>query len=337
MLLGETKQVIMLQNIRSLTKNFDELTLEIASLKEKPIAICLTETWLKDEFSSNIFHIDGYDELVTSNREKRGGGVAIFVQNKFNVKIRGSLNLNNIQAVSVYFSIGTKKLSMTCVYIPPNATTIATFDVLSTYLEQHISDPQSLHVLCGDFNVSFLSKGNKKSYLREMTQTFDLKLVSENLITRETKNSSSYIDLFFTNFESEVTSQRTKITDHYSLLLKLKNKTNLETENNFFQSRNWAKLENPLLQEKISFVLWQRLKQIDSTEKEINDEFKCSQRTVQEALDHYLPKTTRKHVQKIWIDNEVKNAAEKKKCCGRMHSKLNQYRPVTNTNNSAGR
>ena len=99
MLLGETKQVIMLQNIRSLTKNFDELTSEIASLKEKPIAICLTETWLKDKFSSNIFHIDGYDELVTSNREKRGGGVAIFVQNKFNVKIRGSLNLNNIQAV----------------------------------------------------------------------------------------------------------------------------------------------------------------------------------------------------------------------------------------------
>ena len=34
---------------------------------------------------------------------------------------------------------------------------------------------------------------------------------------------------------------------------------------------------------------------------------------MQEALDHYLPKTTRKHVQKIWIDNEVKNAAAKKK------------------------
>ena len=54
-------------------------------------------------------------------------------------------------------------------------------------------------------------------------------------------------------------------------------------------------------------------KKIDSTEKEVNDKFKCSQRTVQEALDQYLPKTTRKHVQKTWIDNEVKNAAAKKK------------------------
>ena len=179
---------------------------------------------------------------------------------------------------------------MTCDYIPPNATTIATFDVLSTYLEQQINNPQSLHVLCGDFKVNFLSKGNKQSYLRALTQTFNLKLVSENLITRETRYSSSYIDLFFTNFESEVTRQRTKIIDHYSFFLKLKNKTNLETEFNFFQSRNWAELENPFLQEKISFIIWQRLKQIDLTEREINDKFKCSQRIVQEAFDHYLPK-----------------------------------------------
>ena len=75
--------------LRSLTKNFDELTLEISSLKEKPIAICLTETWLKDKFSSNIFHIDGYGELVKSNREKRGRGVAIFVQKKSMLKYVG--------------------------------------------------------------------------------------------------------------------------------------------------------------------------------------------------------------------------------------------------------
>ena len=34
---------------------------------------------------------------------------------------------------------------------------------------------------------------------------------------------------------------------------------------------------------------------------------------MQEALDHYLPKKTRKHAQNIYIDNEVKNAAAKKK------------------------
>ena len=43
------------------------------------------------------------------------------------------------------------------------------------------------------------------------------------------------------------------------------------------------------------------------------NKFKCSQRILYEALDQYLPKKTRKHAQKIWIDNEVKNAAAKKK------------------------
>ena len=86
MFLGENKQVIMLQNIHSLTKNFDELTLEIASLKEKPIATCPTEKWLKDKFSSNIFHIDGYDELVTSNREKKVDVLQILYKKKLMLK-----------------------------------------------------------------------------------------------------------------------------------------------------------------------------------------------------------------------------------------------------------
>ena len=93
-------------------------------------------------------------------------------------------------------------------------------------------------VRCGDFNVNFLSERNKQSYLRELTQTFDLKLVTENLITRETKNSSSSIDLFFTNFESDVTRQRTKIIEHYLLFIELENKTILETEFNFLNQEN---------------------------------------------------------------------------------------------------
>ena len=92
-----------------------------------------------------------------------------FFTKKNNFKKRGSLNLNNIQAVSVYFSIGTKKLSMTCVYISPNNTTIATFDTLSTYWDHYVSDPRSLHGQCGDFHVIFLSQGNKQFYVREMT------------------------------------------------------------------------------------------------------------------------------------------------------------------------
>ena len=45
---GKTvKKWILLQNIRSLTKNFDEFKFFISQTEVEPVAICLTEAWLK--------------------------------------------------------------------------------------------------------------------------------------------------------------------------------------------------------------------------------------------------------------------------------------------------
>ena len=45
---GKTaKEWLLFQNIRSLTKNFDELKFFINQIEVEPVAICLTETWLK--------------------------------------------------------------------------------------------------------------------------------------------------------------------------------------------------------------------------------------------------------------------------------------------------
>ena len=38
---------VCLQNIRSLTKNFVEFKIFISQKEVEPVAICLTETWLK--------------------------------------------------------------------------------------------------------------------------------------------------------------------------------------------------------------------------------------------------------------------------------------------------
>ena len=61
---------IMLQNIRSLTKNFDDLQVLLESIKEKPSAICLTETWLKEVHPTKSMFQEGYRPLVNINRKK---------------------------------------------------------------------------------------------------------------------------------------------------------------------------------------------------------------------------------------------------------------------------
>ena len=68
---GKTaKDWILLQNIRSLTKIFDEFKIFISQTEVEPVAICLTETWLKSSFESDCFSLQNYLKIETSNRKK---------------------------------------------------------------------------------------------------------------------------------------------------------------------------------------------------------------------------------------------------------------------------
>ena len=53
------KNSILLQNIRSLSKNFDEFKTFLGSEKQA-IAICLTETWLKPTDNKQFFNLANY-------------------------------------------------------------------------------------------------------------------------------------------------------------------------------------------------------------------------------------------------------------------------------------
>ena len=76
------KEWILLQNFRSLTKSFDEFKVFISQTEVEPLAICVTETWLKNSFESECFSLQNYLKIETSNRKKRGGGVGLFCTQK---------------------------------------------------------------------------------------------------------------------------------------------------------------------------------------------------------------------------------------------------------------
>ena len=69
---------LLLQNIRSITKNFSELETFLAETSE-PEVIALTEIWLPKSPTHDYFSLKNYQNLVVANREKRGGGVAFYV------------------------------------------------------------------------------------------------------------------------------------------------------------------------------------------------------------------------------------------------------------------
>ena len=84
------KKTILLQNITSLSNNFDKFKIFQESEKQA-IAICLTETWLKPTDNKQISNLANYSSLFSSERKKRGGGVGIFVNCAAEAKLHAKL------------------------------------------------------------------------------------------------------------------------------------------------------------------------------------------------------------------------------------------------------
>ena len=87
----------VLQNIRSVSKNLEELEVYINSMSQKPEVVCLTETWLNPSYNNNCFSLNEYQTIIPSNREKRGGGVAFFLKININGQIVKKLETSSVQ------------------------------------------------------------------------------------------------------------------------------------------------------------------------------------------------------------------------------------------------
>ena len=156
----------VLQNIRSVSKNLDEFEVYINSMSQKPEVVCLTETWLNLSYNNNCFSLNGYQTIIASNCKKRGGGVAFFLKNNINCQIVKKLETNSVQLLTVAIKT-IEEIWFSCFYMPPNCTNEANFLTVERYLDSLMVDPETKHVLCGDFNVHFLINSKKSRKLKK--------------------------------------------------------------------------------------------------------------------------------------------------------------------------
>ena len=56
--------------MRLLPRNFDEFNVYLNTVELKPDLVCITETWLSEQNSSEIFNLDGYHPLLVVSRKK---------------------------------------------------------------------------------------------------------------------------------------------------------------------------------------------------------------------------------------------------------------------------
>ena len=103
----------MLQNIRSIYKNLDQLQFLVNSLDSLTLAVCLTETWIYEEYDTACLQLDGYQKIGTVSRGvkgNRGGGVGIFLKNKVKFETVSKYTSNECQILTLKFCYNNLKV-----------------------------------------------------------------------------------------------------------------------------------------------------------------------------------------------------------------------------------
>ena len=153
---------ILMLNIRSLRRNFDNFIAHFYNYVESFSCIIFTETWLSED-RDRIFNIPGF-YCCNLYRNHHGGGIEIYIKNCIQSKILENFtvinNLFEMLSVELLFC-GCKFLLMT-IYHPPTSCSkknVEFVDFFTSYLHDLIELKLPL-IIAGDTNLNLLNPSN---------------------------------------------------------------------------------------------------------------------------------------------------------------------------------
>ena len=212
-------------NIRSLPKNFDQLSVFLGRLDHKFSVIILLETWLTDD-NKDLYSIPGYSSHHIVRNNKNGGGVSLFVSDEFHFKFLPQFSKVSSHLESLFvrleLSKSTKPIFIGGIYRPPGFNDFNLFiDDLNQYFNS--SDLKSKNIILGgDFNVNILNDSNSKcrDFLNNMYSNSFLPLINKPTRISLNQNNncrSTLIDHIWTNMNEVFISGiiKSNISDHF--------------------------------------------------------------------------------------------------------------------------
>lgn len=207
---------------------------------------CFTETWLDDKISDEEVAIPGY-EIIRRDRNRRGGGVAVYIKEMFVYEKVIYLYQQDIENVWVKIQLPKQSdILINCIYRPPDAT--------AEYFNVFVNNITSAEILnlpiiiLGDFNIDY---SDPDSNLGNRLQIFEDIYQFKQLITnptRETINSSTIIDHIFTNTIHKHSASgivKTTLSDHYMIYTIFK-ATKQPKQERIIQLRNYKNFNESL-------------------------------------------------------------------------------------------
>lgn len=215
---------ILHQNIRSISKNIDEMDVYLSQINTDFECIVFTETFQINDLG--LFCRNGYGLIYNNGGINKNDGVVVFLKNNLEYKSNiVSLDVWNIIEIEIKISKNENVL-ITAVYRPPSTSLDSFVQNWSGYLEKIKNYEFKHHILIGDFNIDILVEDQEISsnYLNVLSEYNYVSMI--NKATRVQNNSSSCLDHIFLNTKSECVREeslpiiiKSGITDHFSTVL----------------------------------------------------------------------------------------------------------------------
>ena len=146
----------MCLNIDSLLGHIDKLRILLD--QEKPHIMCLNETKLDLSISVSLVNVDNY-QIVRNDRDRHGGGVAVYVHDSTSYKIGSDLMPDNLEVVTLQIANSKfKPFIVTSLYRPPGKP-VSYFNDMEALSASFDSDNKEA-IIMGDTNCDFLDSSN---------------------------------------------------------------------------------------------------------------------------------------------------------------------------------
>lgn len=292
---------LLLTNARSLNNKFDEL--ELVAKDNGADIICVTETWMNSEIPDSVATFSGYlDPIRNDRKEKRGGGVLIYV--KDSIKTKHWEELYDEEFETLWLTVHPPKLprSISCViigivYHPPKANSFNLYKHICSSLDHILNiHPQAGIILSGDFN-HFKDSQIKNIY--KMTQVIDFN-------TRGNK----ILDKIFTNLDQLYNTPKSFAplgkSDHSVIMYCPTTQPNYKHPiTKTILRRSGDANGKAFFVNEMKQINWKPLYDLNYC----NDKFHFFMSSIQNLLDYYLPYVEVKvnSTDKPWINSNYKD------------------------------
>ena len=235
-------------NIRSLPRKIEQLRAIL--LGSNIDVITLSETWLHSKIDSQMIEIQGYTlhrlDRATQNanlKNKRGGGLLAYVRTALDVYVQTAECLSNKDIEIQWIKIkkkNTKTILLANIYRPPTGKVEQAIKVIEKGLAA-LRELNDEIVILGDFNIDYKNKMSinyRKLKFFERSNSLDQQI---STTTRNTLNSSSLLDIVFTNmkFIKEAGTLDSFLSDHQPVFLLKKKRKNCEKSEQRFEGRSY--------------------------------------------------------------------------------------------------